>query len=116
MAIKSDLEREVAGIFVENWQLAKSTVIPDPASLKLSNDARYFERCTILYADLSGSTNLVNNFRWSFAGEIYKSFLLYLLGLSDCTRRRSPPMMAIGLWQCLPVTRRPQMQRNVVYR
>jgi class 3 adenylate cyclase len=75
MAIKSDLEREVAGIFVENWQLAKSTVIPDPASLKLSNDARYFERCTILYADLSGSTNLVNNFRWSFAGEIYKSFL-----------------------------------------
>ena len=28
-----------------------------------------------MYADLSGSTSLVNNFPWSFAGEKYKSFL-----------------------------------------
>jgi class 3 adenylate cyclase len=75
MTIKSDLESEVISIFREQWQVAKGYVVPEPTSLKLSNDARHFERSTILYADLSGSTSLVNNFPWSFAGEIYKSFL-----------------------------------------
>jgi class 3 adenylate cyclase len=75
MGTKADLESEVSAIFAETWEIKEGQLVPDPANLKLSNDARHFERATILYADLSGSTNLVDNFPWTFAGEIYKTFL-----------------------------------------
>jgi hypothetical protein len=35
-----------------------------------------FEKATILYADLSGSTDLVNAHGWTFAAEIYKAYVL----------------------------------------
>jgi class 3 adenylate cyclase len=35
----------------------------------------YFERATILYADLHGSTALVDAQPWTFAAEIYKAYL-----------------------------------------
>jgi hypothetical protein len=70
MTIKSDLESEITSIFREQWQVAKGYVVPEPASLKLSNDARHFERSTVLYADLSGSTSLVNNFQCVRGGDI----------------------------------------------
>jgi class 3 adenylate cyclase len=75
MGIKEDLGIEVANIFSEQWVTKKALVVPDPADLNLSNDARHFERATILYADLSGSTKLVDTYSWTFAGEIYKAFL-----------------------------------------
>ena len=75
MSLKEDLEKEVGKIFKEQWNVSKALIVPDPQSLRLSNDARHFERATVLYADLAGSTYLVNNFSWSFAGEVYKSFL-----------------------------------------
>jgi class 3 adenylate cyclase len=75
MGLLSDLQTEVREIFANKWEVRKGNVVPDPEDLKLSNDARHFERATILYADLSGSTSLVNNQRWSMAGEIYKSYL-----------------------------------------
>ena len=40
-----------------------------------SNDAIEFERATVLYADLSASTNLVDSKIWWFAAEVYKTFL-----------------------------------------
>jgi class 3 adenylate cyclase len=75
MGLKEDLQAEVDNIFSEQWDVKEGQIVPNAADLKLSNDARHFKRTTFLYADLSGSTNLVDNFSWSFAGEIYKSFL-----------------------------------------
>jgi class 3 adenylate cyclase len=75
MGLADDLKEEVKGIFSETWEVSEAQVVPDPESLKLSNDARHFERATILYADLSGSTNLVDKYHWKKAGKIYKSYL-----------------------------------------
>jgi class 3 adenylate cyclase len=75
MGLLADLQNEVRSIFAAQWSVTNGHVIPDPEDLTLSNDARYFKKATVLYADLSGSTNLVNNQPWSRAGEIYKSYL-----------------------------------------
>ena len=76
MAFKDDLENTVKRIFKEQWQSRKGTKIPDPVDLALEkNDAVEFERATILYADLSGSTALVDSKDWRFSAEIYKTYL-----------------------------------------
>jgi class 3 adenylate cyclase len=49
--------------------------VPDPEDLKLNNDAVEFDRATVLYADLAGSSALVDSVGWQFAAEIYKTFL-----------------------------------------
>ena len=76
MGLFADLQTEVKGIFAKQWEVSEARVVPEPTSLKLSNDARHFDRATILYADLSGSTSMVNNYSWQVAGEIYKTYLL----------------------------------------
>jgi len=76
MGLKSDMETEVEDIFSETWDVTDARVVPEPDDLLLANDAKYFDRATILYADLSGSTRLVDDYEWSFAGEIYKAYLL----------------------------------------
>jgi class 3 adenylate cyclase len=75
MALEDDLKEQVAKIFKDNWSTRKSEAVPAPEDLKLSNDAVVLERATILYADLSGSTKLVNDKKWTFAAEIYKTYL-----------------------------------------
>lgn len=75
MSFLNDLQSEVKDIFAKQWAETEAQVVPDPTSLKLSNDARHFKRATIMYADLSGSTNLVNSQHWQFSGEIYKAYL-----------------------------------------
>jgi len=76
MGLTTDMESEVEDIFSEDWAVADARVVPEPDDLLLSNDARHFDRATILYADLSGSTRLVDNYDWQMAGEIYKAYLL----------------------------------------
>ncbi len=56
--------------------LEKGIKVPSPEDLKLGNDAAEFERATVLYADLSGSTQMVNSNDWRIAAEIYKAFLI----------------------------------------
>jgi len=75
MALLDELKGEVKKIFGESWQTRDGQVVPDPENLKLGNDAVEFSRATVLYADLSGSTNLVNSEGWTFAAEIYKTYL-----------------------------------------
>jgi class 3 adenylate cyclase len=70
------MEIEVKEILSEPWEVPDARVVPEPDDLLLSNDARYFDRATILYADLSGSTRLVDRYDWEFAGETYKAYLL----------------------------------------
>jgi len=76
MGLLDEMRDEVAGIFSKQWSTIDGRVVPDPEDLLLSNDARYFKRATVLYADLSGSTNLVDHQSWQVAGEVYKTYLL----------------------------------------
>lgn len=75
MAISDDLTAYVKATFQTQWKMRKGQAVPDPENLKLSNDAIEFDRATVLYADLSGSTSMVVSETWTFASEIYKAFL-----------------------------------------
>jgi len=76
MTTKSDLESVVSRIFSEQWKVRDVSEVPEPEDLALGkNEAVRFERATVLYADLSGSTNLVDKKGWYFAAEIYKTYL-----------------------------------------
>src|SRR5262249_12140307 len=50
-------------------------VVPEPGSLALSNQAIELSAATVLYADLDGSTAMVEAKKWQFSAEIYKAFL-----------------------------------------
>lgn len=75
MGLLKDLQDHAAQTFREQWTTRAGQVVPSPTDLKLSNDAVEFERATVLYADLTGSTNMVDTLGWQKAAEIYKTFL-----------------------------------------
>lgn len=75
MSLTDDLKTKVRETFRDTWTTREGRVIPAPRDLKLTNDAIEFDRATVLYADLSGSTNLVDKKKWWFAAEVYKTFL-----------------------------------------
>lgn len=75
MSLTSDLQAKVRETFRGAWTTRKGLVVPVPTDLKLSNDAIEFDRATVLYADLGGSTNLVDKKIWWFAADVYKIFL-----------------------------------------
>ncbi len=75
MTLLDDLKSEVGKIFSERWSTRSGQVVPAPEDLKLSNDAVEFDNATVLYADLSGSTAMVNSKKWEFAAEVYKTYL-----------------------------------------
>ena len=74
MSVAEDLRREVKRIFRETWEMRDGRVVPESEDLKLSNDAVKLEG-TVLYADLSASTELVDNHEAYFAAEIYRAYL-----------------------------------------
>lgn len=74
MSFNDDLKQEVADILRKVWSKRDGQKVPEPADLKLSNDAVLLD-ATILYADLSASTTLVDGYIATFAAEIYKSYL-----------------------------------------
>lgn len=75
MALSDDIRTNSKDTFKSAWTTRKGAVVPEPKDLKLGNDAVEFDRATILYADLDRSTSLVENKKWSFAAEIYKTYL-----------------------------------------
>lgn len=75
MALLEDMEGAVATIFSSAWDKREGRVVPDPEDLRLGNDAVEFSRATVLYADLHGSTNMVDTEEWWFSAEVYKAFL-----------------------------------------
>lgn len=74
MALKDDLEKEVARIFREQWTERDGRSVPEPEDLGLGNDAVKLD-ATVLYADMSGSTALVDQEPAHFAAEVYRSYL-----------------------------------------
>ena len=74
MALLDDLKSEVAAVFRNVWTERDGRVVPDTESLKLGNDAINLT-ATVLYADLTKSTALVDGYKAHFAAEVYKSYL-----------------------------------------
>jgi len=75
MISSTELQTTVKDIFRDQWQESDGRVIPNPGDLGLGNVARSFDAATVLYADLAGSTSLVDNHNWQFSAEIYKAYL-----------------------------------------
>ncbi len=76
MGLKDDLAAEVKKTFATQWEVQKTDSVPVPEDLRLNaNHAKDLELATVLYADLDGSTNMVDSHDWTFSAEIYKSYL-----------------------------------------
>src|SRR5438093_618003 len=68
------LDQEVEKIFRESWSVRDGQKVPESEDLQLGNDAVRLDG-TVLYADLDGSTDMVNKKKSEFAAEVYKSYL-----------------------------------------
>lgn len=76
MGLKDELSAEVKATFAQAWDVQKTESVPAPEDLLLNaNHAKDLEKATVLYADLDGSTSMVDNYEWEFSAEIYKTFL-----------------------------------------
>lgn len=74
MSLKAELESKVKDIYGSQWTRRDGKVVPDDDDLKLNNDGIDLN-LTILYADLSASTALVDNYKDWYAAKNYKTFL-----------------------------------------
>src|SRR5437588_4791277 len=74
MAFKTDLESAVKRIFQSSWTQRGGKGVPTPESLSPDNEAVKL-KATVLYADMVGSTDLVDHCEYSFAAKIYKAYL-----------------------------------------
>lgn len=76
MTLKSDLESQVKETFLQQWVTEETDGVPAPEHLNLNaNHAKDIGIATVLYADLDGSTNMVDTYPWWFSAEIYETFL-----------------------------------------
>lgn len=76
MSLGDDLTREVRETFRTKWDTESARVVPAPKDLRLNaNHAKEIDRATILYADLDGSTNMVDNLPWHISAAFYKTYL-----------------------------------------
>ena len=75
MALATDLQTEVKAILAKTWTTRDGQVVPEPADLKLGNDGVKLD-ATVLYADMDGSTNLVDTYSATIAAEVYKSYMV----------------------------------------
>jgi class 3 adenylate cyclase len=75
MALKDDLTSDVKKIFKNSWTETSGRIVPAPSDVGLGNKATFLAQAVVLYADLDGSTNMVDTKKWQFSAEIYKSFL-----------------------------------------
>lgn len=76
MSLRDDLRAEVAATFKAHWDEETTTAVPAAEDLRLNaNHAKNLEGATVLYADLDGSTNMVDSHKWWFSAEVYKTYL-----------------------------------------
>lgn len=74
MSLFDELEDQIEFIFSAEWDTINGQKIPETEHVKLGNHAIALN-ATVLYADLTESTELVDNNDPLFAAEIYKSYL-----------------------------------------
>lgn len=75
MSIATDLEAEVRNFAWSSWgNIPNARVLPTPEDLTYGNTAERLEVC-VLYADIHGSTKMVDELSDTLAAEYYKAFL-----------------------------------------
>ena len=74
MALKSDIEIKIRDVLQEIWKTRDGNVVPHDKSVGFGNEAVEID-ATVLYADLTDSTSLVDTQPKWFAAEIYKMYL-----------------------------------------
>lgn len=74
-ALEDELKADVAEILRTTWKTRVGRVVPDVEDVGHGNVAVELLPATVLYADISGSTKLVDQHAWHFAAEVYKSYL-----------------------------------------
>lgn len=74
MGLENDLRATVGNIFSEEWSERAGRQVPSAENVQLGNHAVLVDG-VVLYADMSESTQLVDNYRNSFAAEMYKAYL-----------------------------------------
>lgn len=75
MPLKEDLQEIVKKIVTtDQWTTRDAEVVPEPEDLGLGNDAAKLQ-ATVLYADMAGSTQLVDSQSPHVAAEVYKSYM-----------------------------------------
>ena len=76
MTLKDSFTTEIKSSFSSQWQIETAQNVPEPEDLRLNaNHAKDLEIATVLYADIDGSTNMVDGCPWWFSAEIYKAYL-----------------------------------------
>lgn len=76
MGLKDDLVAEIRATFSKQWDVQETQTVPAAEDLRLNaNHAKDLSTATVLYADLDGSTNMVDNYKWEFSAEVSKTFL-----------------------------------------
>lgn len=76
MTLKETLRAEISSSFRSTWQVETARNVPAPEDLRLNaNHAKDLQAATVLYADIDGSTNMVDEHPWWFSAEIYKAYL-----------------------------------------
>lgn len=74
MALKDELESYVNAVFTDDWTRRAGQKVPTTEDIALKNEAVELD-ATVLYADLAGSTKLVEEkYDW-VAANVYKSYL-----------------------------------------
>ena len=75
MKSADEILKEVTFIMDSNWNVRTGRDVPDLESLRLNNDDAIEIEGAVLYADMRGSTNLVQKHTDKFAAKMYKVFL-----------------------------------------
>ena len=75
MPLLDDMKAAVQAIAQSPWTTRDGQVVPEPEDIRLANDAVKFDRATVLYADLQGSTSMVDSEDWQFSAAVYRAFL-----------------------------------------
>jgi class 3 adenylate cyclase len=75
MGLSDDLKSEVAETFRSRWSVRDGQVVPDTPDIELGNDGVKLT-ATVLYADIDGSTTMVDSKSRTFSAEVYKTYLL----------------------------------------
>jgi class 3 adenylate cyclase len=74
MGTADDLRAVVKEIFADAWRTREGQKVPEDRDIVMGNEGVKLD-ATVLYADLSGSTRMVDGYKPTFAAEVYKAYL-----------------------------------------
>ena len=70
-----EIETQIENMLRDRWTTRNARAVPEVESLTLKHNLAAEFEGAVLYADLAGSTKLVDEYKTFFAAQIYKAFL-----------------------------------------